>query len=154
MLCCAMLCCWAAQWHVRCVAPWLHTPWPPPAATACLVPLILQFTSLSPSISSSKVRFDRPYIHPMALPGSETEAKLTVHQARFKEQGFASTGGCWRRHCRAGRLVGASRGAVVLEHNGLQKESSLQNGTSEPGISALEATLTRCTAHASPHLHT
>lgn len=37
-----------------------------------------------------KVRFDRPYMHPMTLPGGE-EVKLTVHQARFKEQGFAST---------------------------------------------------------------
>lgn len=83
-----------------------------------------------PSISSSKVRFDRPYIHPMALPGSETEAKLTVHQARFKEQGFASTGGCWR----------------CFGNNRLQKESSLQNGTSEPAISALKATFTCCTA--------
>ncbi len=45
-----------------------------------------------------KVRFDRPYLHPMRLPGGE-EIKLTVHQARFKEQGFASTGGCWVTAC-------------------------------------------------------
>ncbi|PRW45633.1 hypothetical protein C2E21_5777 [Chlorella sorokiniana] len=37
-----------------------------------------------------KVRFDRPYSHGMRLPDGE-EAKLTVHQARFREQGFAST---------------------------------------------------------------
>ena len=39
-----------------------------------------------------RVRFDRPYLHPMRLPGQEGETKLTVHQARFTEQGFASTG--------------------------------------------------------------
>lgn len=37
-----------------------------------------------------KVRFDRPYLHPMRLPSGE-EVKLTVHQARFKATGFAST---------------------------------------------------------------
>ncbi|PSC72502.1 lysine methyltransferase METTL21D [Micractinium conductrix] len=37
-----------------------------------------------------KVRFDRPYLHQMSLPGGGA-TQLTVHQSRFKEQGFAST---------------------------------------------------------------
>ena len=37
-----------------------------------------------------RVRFDRPYKHAMHV-GSE-QMVLTVHQQRFKEQGFASTG--------------------------------------------------------------
>ncbi|KAL4447760.1 hypothetical protein ABPG75_004979 [Micractinium tetrahymenae] len=37
-----------------------------------------------------KVRFDRPYLHSMRLPSGD-EVKLTVHQARFKATGFAST---------------------------------------------------------------
>ncbi|KAL4419147.1 hypothetical protein ABPG77_002660 [Micractinium sp. CCAP 211/92] len=39
---------------------------------------------------AGEVRFDRPYLHPMRLPSGE-EVKLTVHQARFKATGFAST---------------------------------------------------------------
>lgn len=41
----------------------------------------------------SKVRFDRPYLHPFQPPGAEAEVKLTIHQQRFKAEGFASTGG-------------------------------------------------------------
>lgn len=42
-----------------------------------------------------RVRFERPYLHPLALPGGEGGAaqqqQLTVHQQRFRAEGFAST---------------------------------------------------------------
>lgn len=45
----------------------------------------------SPFLSSTcRVRFDQPYLHPFTLPGGE-EVKLTLHQQRFKQEGFAST---------------------------------------------------------------
>lgn len=53
-------------------------------------------SALSPLPACSKVRFDRPYMHPFKPPGAGEEAKLTIHQARFKEQGFASTGAAVR----------------------------------------------------------
>lgn len=44
------------------------------------------------------MRFDKPYLHPLSLPGGDGQAAaapqqqhLTVHQQRFKAEGFAST---------------------------------------------------------------
>lgn len=38
-----------------------------------------------------KVRFYRPYKYPLQLPGSEEPSPLTIHQAPFSAEGFAST---------------------------------------------------------------
>ena len=72
-----------------------------------------------PPAAACRVRFDRPYLHPLRLPGQEGETKLTIHQARFKEQGFASTGertGAWVAAASAHTLLTHTRDAQAQAH--------------------------------------
>ncbi|BDA45378.1 probable protein-lysine methyltransferase METTL21D [Coccomyxa sp. Obi] len=42
-------------------------------------------------MSLCRSRFQRPYIHRIRLPGADHEVTLTIKQARFTAEGFAST---------------------------------------------------------------
>lgn len=44
-------------------------------------------------VSVCRLRFDRPYKHKLGIGGQNGSLILTVHQQKFQQQGFASTGG-------------------------------------------------------------
>jgi hypothetical protein len=76
------------QYHVPCrwhpPPPFPRRPTPPP-----FPPTARPATAAAPP-RPDKERFTRPYVHKMLVDGCET--KLTIHQAKFTAQGFASTG--------------------------------------------------------------
>ena len=39
------------------------------------------------------VRFEQPYVHTLRVPGEAADRTLSIHQAPFNAEGFASTGG-------------------------------------------------------------